>query len=139
MEIAVVFTTAISRLTTEMPQTGFLFDHLMGTPFQAECPPFVLFPTDFENTFCQNTGAEKIFRPQYFSVHIHLSNSQNRISLTAAWTRVVYPRSASVSVPGLLITPAPQAHCMVGAVSSSGAQVDAVQLSDCRIVLFGGD
>lgn len=40
-EIAVVFTTAISHLTTEIPQTGFGFDHLKGTPFRGECPSFV--------------------------------------------------------------------------------------------------
>ena len=33
MEIAAVKTAAISRLTTEIPQTGFGFDHLKGTPF----------------------------------------------------------------------------------------------------------
>ena len=38
MEIAVVKTTAISRLTTEIPQTGFSLDHLKGAPFQKECP-----------------------------------------------------------------------------------------------------
>ena len=42
MEIAVVKTTAISRLTTEIPQTGFGFDHLKGAPFRKECPLFVL-------------------------------------------------------------------------------------------------
>lgn len=38
------FTTAISRLTTEIPQTDFRFDHLKGTPFRKECPLFVLLP-----------------------------------------------------------------------------------------------
>ena len=41
MEIAVVKTTAISRLTTEIPQIGFDFDHLKGTPFRKEYPSFV--------------------------------------------------------------------------------------------------
>ena len=30
-----------SRLTTEVPQTDFCFDHLKGTPFRKECPSFV--------------------------------------------------------------------------------------------------
>ena len=30
-----------SRLTTEIPQTDFCFDHLKGTPFRKECPSFV--------------------------------------------------------------------------------------------------
>ena len=42
MEIAVVFTTAISRLTTEIPQTDFCFDHLKGTPF-SEGVPFIVY------------------------------------------------------------------------------------------------
>ena len=40
-----VFTTAISHLTTEIPQTGFGFDHLKGTPFRKECPSFVCVST----------------------------------------------------------------------------------------------
>ena len=40
MEIAVVKTTAISRLTTEIPQIGFDFDRLKGTLFRKECPLF---------------------------------------------------------------------------------------------------
>ena len=38
MEIAAVKTAAISRLNTEIPQTGFGFDHLKGTFFRKECP-----------------------------------------------------------------------------------------------------
>ena len=45
MEIAVVKTTAISHLTTEIPQIGFDFDHLKGTPFRKECPSFVCVST----------------------------------------------------------------------------------------------
>ena len=45
MEIAVVKTTAISRLTTEIPQIGFDFDHLKGTPFRKEYPSFVCVST----------------------------------------------------------------------------------------------
>ena len=48
MEITVVFTTVISRLTTEIPQTGFGFDHLKGTPFRKECPSFVYCPSKFD-------------------------------------------------------------------------------------------
>ena len=51
MEIAVVFTTAISRLTTEIPQIGFDFDHLKGTPFRKECPSFVYCPAKSEVAF----------------------------------------------------------------------------------------
>ena len=40
LEIAAVFTAAISHLTTEIPQTDFCFDHLAGTPFR-ECPSFL--------------------------------------------------------------------------------------------------
>lgn len=46
MEIAVVKTTAISRLTTEIPQTDFCFNYLTGTPFQ-ECPSFLFVPILF--------------------------------------------------------------------------------------------
>lgn len=46
MEIAVVKTTAISRLTTEIPQTDFCFNYLTGTPFQ-ECPSFLFVPIQF--------------------------------------------------------------------------------------------
>ena len=42
MEIAVVYTTAISRLTTEIPQTDFCFDHLRGTPFSG-VPAFFVY------------------------------------------------------------------------------------------------
>ena len=51
MEIAVVKTTAISRLTTEIPQTGFGFDHLKGTPFRKECSSFVYCPAKSEVAF----------------------------------------------------------------------------------------
>ena len=44
MEIAAVKTAAISRLNTEIPQTGFGFDHLKGTPFRKEYPSFVYSP-----------------------------------------------------------------------------------------------
>ena len=40
MEIAVVKTTAISRLTTEIPQTDFCFNYLTGTPFQGRVKIF---------------------------------------------------------------------------------------------------
>ena len=40
MEIAAVKTAAISRLTTEIPQTDFCFDYLTGAPF-GECPSFL--------------------------------------------------------------------------------------------------
>ena len=42
MEIAAVKTAAISRLTTEIPQTDFCFDHLKGTPF-SEGVPFIVY------------------------------------------------------------------------------------------------
>ena len=48
MEIAAVFTAAISRLTTEIPQTDFCFDHLKGTPF-SEGVPFILLFTLLQN------------------------------------------------------------------------------------------
>ena len=44
MEIAAVKTAAISRLNTEIPQTGFGFDHLKGTPFRKECPSLFTVP-----------------------------------------------------------------------------------------------
>ena len=45
------FTTAISRLTTEIPQIGFDFDHLKGTPFRKEYPSFVYCPAKSEVAF----------------------------------------------------------------------------------------
>ena len=41
MDIAAVFTAAMSRLPTEIPQTDFCFDHLKGTPFPRSA--FLLF------------------------------------------------------------------------------------------------
>ena len=58
MEIAVVKTTAISRLTTEIPQTDFCFNYLTGTPFQ-ECPSFLFVPILFSAS--QLIGRVKIF------------------------------------------------------------------------------
>ena len=52
MEIAAVFTAAISRLTTEIPQTGFSFDHWKGTPF-SEGVPFICFITPQDLSFLQ--------------------------------------------------------------------------------------
>ena len=52
MEIAVVYTTAISRLTTEIPQTDFCFDHLKGTSF-SEGVPFICFITPQDLSFLQ--------------------------------------------------------------------------------------
>ena len=51
MEIAAVKTAAISRLTAEIPRTGFGFDHLKGTPFRKECPSFVYCPAKSEVVF----------------------------------------------------------------------------------------
>ena len=52
MEIAVVKTTAISRLTTEIPQTDFCFDHLKGTSF-SEGVPFICFIIPQDLSFLQ--------------------------------------------------------------------------------------
>ena len=57
MEIAVVFTTAISRLTTEIPQTDFCFDHLKGTSFSEGVPFLVYCPAKSEVTFLRFTFA----------------------------------------------------------------------------------
>ena len=42
IENAAVKTAAFSRLTTEIPQTDFCFDHLKGTPF-SEGVPFIVY------------------------------------------------------------------------------------------------
>ena len=46
-----------SRLTTEIPQTDFCFDHLKGTPFRKECPSFVYCPAKSERVFSSFTSA----------------------------------------------------------------------------------
>ena len=55
MEIAVVYTTAISRLTTEIPQTDFCFDHLRGTPFSG-VPAFLFTAAQKLRGFLRNLG-----------------------------------------------------------------------------------
>ena len=42
IENAAVKTAAFSRLTTEIPQTDFRFDHLTGTPFSG-VPAFFVY------------------------------------------------------------------------------------------------
>lgn len=51
LEIAAVKTAAISRLTTEIPQTDFCFDHLKGTPFSEGVPFLVYCPAKSEVVF----------------------------------------------------------------------------------------
>ena len=90
MEIAVVKTTAISRLTTEIPQTDFCFDHLKGTPFRKECPSLFTVPQNLRWHFCvlrlrYRTFLAPEFRPNLIIVSLHGGHGHTQLPCKIAF------------------------------------------------------
>ena len=85
-----VFTTAISRLTTEIPQTGFGFDHLKGTPFSEGVPFIVYCPAKSEVAFCAlrlryRTFLAPEFRPNLIIVSLHGGHGHTQLPCKIAF------------------------------------------------------